>query len=127
MKKNMSRAVPVDETAAQPNEPKARRLRARSPIATAPSHVSQLNVEAVFGIDPRRFLDLLRGADALRVVEVGRLRLVEVEELREYLRGRPATVASTRVDADGSSDANADPLPETPDEVLAALGRRRSA
>ena len=108
----------------------SRRLRPRAPIATAPSHVSQLTVEALFGVDSRRFLELLRDhANELTVTAIGKLRVVSVDDLRELLSRLALASSSTRVevDADAGDADNDDDQPATADEVLARLGRRRSS
>lgn len=125
-KQDMTHAPGLRKTDADAPKPARRRFRPRAPVVAMVSHVSQRNVEAVFGIDDRRYLDLLRDhADELSVSNVGKLRVVAVEDLRDVL-ARLAVKASphTRVSAD-AVDAD-DEQPTTADEVLARLGRRRT-
>lgn len=88
-------------------------------IAPTPIFVSQLTCEAVLGIDSRRYLEMLREHHELSVVQRGKLRLVEVASVRELLRGLATTTAAPAPSIEAEL--------ETADEVLAALGRKRSA
>jgi hypothetical protein len=49
--------------------------------------ISQLNVEPLFGINDRRFLDDVVPRCRPHVIELGRLRLVPVDVMVEALRG----------------------------------------
>lgn len=104
----------------------SRKLRARDPITTAPSHVTQLTSMPILGIDSRRYLDFLRENEIPHAC-VGKLRVADVQVLRDRLR---QLASSTRVDADEDDDSAAteaevdDGQPETVDAVLAKIGRR---
>jgi hypothetical protein len=100
-----------------------RKLRPREPIATAPTHVSQLTCVQIAGIDARRFLELLGDHPEVPRAAVGRLRIVAVDDLRALL-ARLATTATAGGDDVAEDD---DGAPMTPDAVLARVGMRRSA
>lgn len=104
-----------------------RELRPREPIATVPSHVSQLNCTPILGIDPRRYLEFLREA-RIPHARVGKLRIAELHVLRDRLQ---KLATSTRVDVAAVDDEQEYALvevdeeqPESVDAVLAKLGRR---
>lgn len=73
-------------------------------VAAPAEYVSQLNVEREFGIDSRRYLDIINEPGSpLEVIRVGKLRLVHRAALADYLRTRERT--STRRPApDGLDD-----------------------
>ena len=105
----------------------SRKLRPREPITTAPSHVSQLNCAPLLGIDPRRFLDFLR-AEQIPHACIGKLRIAEVEVLRDRLR-KLSTSTGVDIEQEDLGEARAmgdDDQPRSVDAVLAKLGRRRT-
>ncbi len=105
-----------------------RRLRPRANVSPAAIAVSQLTVLAMTGIDPRRFLELMRQHAEVPRARVGKLVVVELGHLMELL-GRLALdpAASNRFDAD--DDAGGDDDDDQPSDVdseLARLGRKRA-
>lgn len=92
---------------------------ARKVAAVQPRFVSQLNVESVAGINPRRFLEVLPRL-GVPVVSLGKLRLVRLDDLEAALLR-----ASGSAEATGDGDAIAQPLSAA--DVLARLGRRQTA
>lgn len=69
-----------------------------------PLMVSQRNSEAVLGIPSRTHLENCRRADFLpRVIRLGKLRLVDAEEYRSWLRAQAGVLREPTVDADGAS------------------------
>lgn len=103
-----------------------RKLRPRPPVSTNPVYVSQLNCAALFGIDPRRFVELLREhASELTITKLGKLRMVAVEDLRVLLARLALADEPDRSDATKPA-VTCDETPETVDGVLAAIGRRRT-
>lgn len=66
-----------------------------------PLMVSQRNSEAVLGIPSRTHLENCRRADFLpRVIRLGKLRLVDAEEYRTWLRAQAGVLREPTVDAD---------------------------
>lgn len=115
----MTRALGARKTEPTPhddaNERSKRRKRSRVPIVTAASHVSQRTVESVFGIDERRYLELLREhADHLTVTNVGKLRVVSCDDLRDLLAALASDLAAVEAVDDESDEAD--------EGVLARLG-----
>jgi hypothetical protein len=101
-----------------------RAVKPRAPVVVRPAHVSQLNCEAILGIDPRRFLELLVPRCA-HVSIVGKLRVISVEDADDALRSLAtdsSELAATEVDVNGDDDEIG-----TADDVLRRLGRRRTA
>lgn len=79
--------------------------------------VSQLNAESVLGISRRTHLENCRRTDFTpRVIRAGKLRLVDADEYRAWLRGQHAVVPDGLEHADDEDDATA---------VLAELGLRQ--
>lgn len=79
--------------------------------------VSQVNVEAVLGIPRRTHLEFCRRRDFTpRVIRAGKLRLVDADEYRAWLRRQHAFVADCPEPFDDADDATA---------VLAELGLRQ--
>ena len=106
-----------------------RAVRPRAPVVVAPLAVSQLNCEAVAGINARRFLDWLAAHPAIPRARVGKLVLVEASVLLAHL-AELATGGDERDDGDRDDERDDKPAnvtPDTVDGVLAALGRRRTA
>lgn len=66
---------------------KPRPIRRRPPVVVAPLLVSQLNCEAVGGIDARRFLEVLPRL-GVPIAKVGKLRLVDAERFRDSILAR---------------------------------------
>jgi hypothetical protein len=97
-----------------------RKLRSRPPPSITPVYVSQLTVEALVGINPRRYLDLLAAHPNVTRAEVGKLRVVALEDLRALL----ARLSDTSTAEKPSSDVDDEPAAST-DDVLAQLGVRR--
>ena len=62
-----------------------RRLRPPAPIVVAPLAVSQLNVEAVAGINARRYLNWLASHPEVPRARIGRLAIVEASVLLAHL------------------------------------------
>lgn len=105
-----------------------RQTRPRAPIAVAPLTVSQLNIEAVTGINPRRFLEWLGANPSVPRTRVGKLVVVEAGALLTRLAELAAPT--------GDSSDLAAVLDDQPDDdtdlasvdaVLKACGRRRTA
>lgn len=93
-----------------------------APPAIVPLMVSQKTVESIFGVDPRRFLELVRDHAAdLCPTKVGKLRIVSVSRLHALLD----RLASSEVV--GPALASASVEPETADDVLSRIGRRRAS
>lgn len=106
-----------------PNATRGKRAtKPRDPIATAPTHVSQLNVTPIVGIDARRYLDLLVAHPEVPRAAVGRLRIVALEDLRSLL-SRIATTSTTET----AVDTDTDDAPMTADAVLSRIGMRRAS
>ncbi len=104
-----------------------RKLRPRPAVATSPSHVSQLTVEAVAGIDPRRFLELLSAHPDVPRAAVGRLRVVALDDLRDLLERLATTVKDAGDDEGAGDDEDEDEdEPLTEEAILARLGMRRT-
>ncbi|MCL2777973.1 MAG: hypothetical protein FWD73_08210 [Polyangiaceae bacterium] len=105
-----------------------RKLRPRAPITPTPMSVSQLTVEPIVGIDGRRYLDLLREHPECARSRVGKLVVVELDDLRALLRSLTLQ-SSPHTESDVHDDAGlrCDEQPETADAVLAKLGLRRTA
>jgi hypothetical protein len=98
-----------------------RKTRPRPPIVTAPLSITQLNCLPLTGIDPRRFLEFTATHRVPRT-RIGKLVCVDAEDFRRAIHqhgvvdahdDRPAFVREER-------------QPETVDEVLALIGRRRA-
>ena len=83
--------------------------------------VTQHTVHSVFGLSSRRYLELLRANPEVPRKKIGRLVLVEVAVLEEKFRPSPPPDAGE----ERVSSSVTEREPTTPDEVLAALGRRR--
>lgn len=103
-----------------------RRLRPRPTVATPAICVSQYTGPALFGFKTERsFLEFVAEHDVRRTV-VGRTVFVEVEDLREALRGLALPEAQAdKVTADHGAPDD-DDQSQTVDEVLARLGVRRT-
>ncbi len=99
--------------------PTPRKLRPREPISVAPLSVSQETSYVVTGVDRERFLDLLRRHPELPIVDVGKLRVVTIDDFRALLGRLTRTTAPEPIATTHDDDA-----PTTADEVLRALGRR---
>jgi hypothetical protein len=92
-----------------PNTRRARRrcsapLTAVSAADSSVAMVSQVNVEHVFGIRPRVFLELLREDDCpLEVTSVGKGRHVDIADFRRWLvaRAKEKHAPETVADDDG--------------------------
>lgn len=93
----------------------------RSPQLVAPVLVTQLNCEAVIGVNERRYLESVLPLCEGHVIEIGKLRAVPVDVLLEKLSARVALVAER------PSVERTAPQPTSADDVLADLGLRRSA
>lgn len=102
--------------------PSTRKLRVRASVATAPVSVSQLTVEALVGIDPRRYLELLADHPDVPRACVGKLRVVALDDLRGLLARLSTTSSGEREEHAPRADE-----PTTADDVLSRLGLRRSA
>ncbi len=98
-----------------------RDLKPRAPVVTAPIAVSQLTCQSLLGIDDRRFLELVVPR-CKGVARVGRLRIVEADEVRRVLRD----LAPVEEDEPAPVAAN-DGVEPSVDDMLAKLGRRRVA
>jgi hypothetical protein len=96
---------------------KTRKPRTRD-ITVAPSHVSQTNCLQIAGIDPLRFLELLRQHPELPRTHVGKLRVVALDDLRALLDR--LSICSDKPEVEPDSDD----APTTADDVLRAIGRR---
>lgn len=97
-------------------EPIVRRVVAE--VVPASLMVSQRNSEAVLGIPSRIHLENCRRADFIpRVIRLGKLRLVDAEEYRSWLRAQAVVVRPS------DADANAD----GPSQVLREIGLFSSA
>jgi hypothetical protein len=109
-------------SAAKATPPKTKRnLRPRPPIVVAVAHVSQLNVEPVFGINAGRYLEVLAAHPEVPRAELGKLRLVAVDDMRALLD----RIASSTDEDDGGRDrVDVEEQPSTAAEVLRLLGRR---
>ena len=90
-----------------------------------PVLVTQLNCDAVIGVDPRRYLEKVVPLCPGHVAEIGKLRAVPVAVVLEAMR----TLAGTR-----ATEAGATPIAlgdddelDTADKVLARLGMRRAS
>lgn len=97
------------------------------PLAVAPLIITQLNALAVVGIDGRRFLELVRRAKVPHTRLPGsKLVAVEAAVFLERLRelGESADGAAV-VELD--TRTRDDEQPQTADDVLRAIGRRRTA
>jgi hypothetical protein len=99
-----------------------RELRPRAPVVVRPTHVSQLTCEAVLGIDPRRYLEVLVPHCA-HVATVGKLRIISLEDAEEALRA----LSKSSAEPAATDNAVEDEGPATADEFLSRLGRRRTA
>jgi hypothetical protein len=98
----------------------------RAPVVVAPLTVSQLNVEAVAGINPRRFLEWLAANPSVPRTRVGKLVLVEAGALLARLSELAASDGEAAAPSlDGQPDNDADLA--SVDAVLRACGRRRTA
>lgn len=83
-------------------EPIVRRVVAE--VTPTSLMVSQRNSEAVLGIPSRTHLENCRRADFVpRVIRLGKLRLVDAEEYRSWLRTQAGVLREPTVDADGAS------------------------
>lgn len=101
-----------------------RRMRPRDRSLMAAVAVSQLTIEAVVGIDPRRYLELLAAHPELPRTSVGRLRIVPLDGLQDLLAH--LAVSAAPAGEDGGED-DGEPSPLTADTVLARIGLRRTA
>ncbi len=99
----------------------ARTLRER-PLSIVPLLVTQLNCEAVIGVNGRRYLESIVPRFAGHVIAIGKLRAIPADVLLERLRGLPSPSAEEPIET-----ADDDKQPETADGVLRAIGLRRSA
>jgi hypothetical protein len=104
-----------------------RKLRPRDPVATMPVTVTQLTCMPILGIDARRFLDFVASSKVPHA-KIGRLRVVDVVVMREHLARASSVAADAPGDQVDDDDLDEDDAaPETPDGVLARIGRRRTA
>ena len=102
-------------------------MRRRAPIMVRSAYVSQENCRELLGVDARRFLELVVPLCAGHVTPLGKLRLVPLDVAEERLHARARHQEpddGESVDDDHDDDA---PQPESMDEVLAAIGKRRTA
>lgn len=97
-------------------------MRPREPVAVYPIAISQLNCEAVAGINPRRFLDWLAAHPKIPRARIGRLAIVEASVFLAHLAEISACAGVEPVERAEPDD---DEVPETVDGVLARLGLRR--
>jgi hypothetical protein len=108
--------------------PMARNLQPRPAVVIRPAFVSQETCLQVLGVDARRYLELVLPACAGQVTRLGKLRLVPLDAAEVALRALAA--AGDDVDGaavDAAEHEEAVRQPQTVDEVLAAVGRRRIA
>jgi hypothetical protein len=99
-----------------------RQLKAREPITTTPLYVSQHTACALAGFKtPDGFLEFVR-VHKVDHTRLGKTVLVEVGVLQEVLR----RLSSAEAEGPGLAKCEGDE-PETADQILAALGVRRSA
>ena len=98
-------------------------MRRREPVVVRAAFVSQENCRELLGIDARRFLELLLPLCTGHVTPLGKLRLVPLGVAEDRLQAH-----ARDGDPTGDDDQRElEPQPETADEVLAMLGRRRTA
>lgn len=107
--------------------PRRRKLRPRAPVAIAAAMVSQLNCEALLGMDSRRYLDLLLPICKGAVVRLGKLRLIPLDVAVARLRALSTVAPVDAPVAGDGDDQDQDPQPESADAFLASIGRRRTA
>lgn len=127
-REKMTRTPGLSKTTTDADE-RRRRVRPRSPLVAMVSHVSQETSGPVFGIDGRRYLELLRQhADELTITNVGKLRLVSVEDLRELLSRLAVdeSTATDEVDAGAETEEDDDDQPRSVDAELRRVGRVRT-
>lgn len=99
----------------------ARQLRPRATdgLAVAPVTVTDRTCAAVLGLEPRVFRAWLMAANVPHA-HIGRRVVARVDDVLAALRNAPAPTAAPEADDE-------DAVPTTADDVLAALGMRRSA
>lgn len=99
-----------------------RPLRQRPRVVVASVLVTQLNCEAVIGVNARRYLEIVVPLCNGHVVSLGKLRAIPVDVVLEKLRSRA-------IDDTGKTEPTFDDHEQfdTPDAVLARIGMRKSA
>ena len=108
-------------------EPKRRKLRPREPVSAMPSFVSQLTSLPLLGIDDRRYRELLVDHPEVPRTRIGKLVLVELDAMRELLRRLAVEAPSGNAEAEPAGEDDDDRRLDSPDAVLAAIGRRRAS
>ena len=100
--------------------PDGRDFKTRQPIAAHAEVVTQLNSEAVIGLNTRRYLEAVRKhRGALRPARIGKLVATRIDAWETLLEA----LAAEGVDNPFPEPANEfDPQPASADEVLARLG-----
>ncbi|MRG95454.1 hypothetical protein [Polyangium spumosum] len=96
----------------------------RRALEIAPDMLSQLTVLAVCGISPRVYLGLLRtDACSVRVVKLGKLRLVRRDEFIGWLESLGESAPPTTKEEPSPTPPADDP--DTIDDLIRELGFRR--
>ncbi len=101
-------------------------------IASPPETLTQRNVEAVTGLSPRTFLELIRSSEfPLRVRHIGKLRVVNREAFVQWLLvGEPKTDLARSLVFKTNEQPNSDEATdnaERANELLASVGLRELA
>jgi len=104
----------------RPDGLRKRRLTEQESPTVAPVLVTQLTSLAVLGIPGRRFREFIPRR-RVRHTRVGKLVVAEIADVLEALRAETPTEVEPANDQDVVESQ-----PETADEVLACLGRRRT-
>lgn len=99
-----------------------RQLRPLPPIAIAVILVTQLNCLQIAGIDPRRFLALVREHKDLPRTRIGKLVAVDVNYLRALLE--KLAITGEQDELRKLADDHDEDAPTTAEGVLRVLGRR---
>jgi hypothetical protein len=105
------------------NAPTPRQHRPRAPVAMRPSFVSQENCAAILGVNARRYLERVVPRCKDRVISVGKLRLIAIDDAEAALRGLAASAGTS---SDDEGDEPQERQPQTTEEVLAMLGLERT-
>ena len=105
---------------------KPRVLRPRPPIVVSPLAVTTDNCLAIAGLTPRKFRELLDANPQVRRVRVGHTLLVQSAHLSALLDVLELDVRDA-ADPEGNDDAGDETREPTCDELLARIGRRRTA
>ena len=100
-----------------------RKLKPRANVPVAAVTVTQLTCLPLLGIDPRRFLEFVHRA-RVPSSRVGKLVVVDLDTLRTRLAEMARDVGSEPTPVAALIDRDE---PESGDDVLAQLGRRRRA